>query len=102
MEKGLCIINYQSTENEDAKEAEEKAIENAKKELKNNFDISKLEGGKKIIINQKYSNIIIKSTDDSNDEEDKALNISKIYLGECEDSIREVYKIPKNKSLYLL
>ena len=101
MEKGLCIINYQSTENEDAKEAEEKAIENAKKELKNNFDISKLEGGKKIIINQKYSNIIIRSTDDSNDEEDKALNISKIYLGECEDSIRELYKIPKNKSLYL-
>ena len=98
----LCIINYKPKENEkEDKEAEEKAVENMKEELINNFDHSILDKGENIIINQKDSTIIIRPTDDTNDEEEKLQNISKIYLGQCETKLKEEYGISKNDSLYI-
>ena len=59
-EKKLCIINYVSKEEgENDKEAEEKAVENVKEELTNNFNTSNVDKGKNVVIEQKGSTITI-------------------------------------------
>ena len=98
-QKELCKINYESN-NEEDKEAQEKAIDNVKEELTKDFDTTNIDKGESIVIKQKDSTITISTTD--NQKSDKYLNISTIDLGECEDKIKEEYNIPKNKSLYIL
>ena len=83
-QKEICINNYHSKGDEEGKEIDEKAIENIKDELITEFAPSILDKGETIIIKQKDSTIIMRSTDDLNDEEEKLQNISKIYLGQCE------------------
>ena len=101
-QKEICINNYNSKENEEGEEIEEKSIENIKEELTTDFDPSILDKGEIIMIKQKDSTIIMRSIDDLNNEEEKLQNISKIYLGQCETKIKDEYKISKNNSLYLL
>ena len=99
-QKGLCKINYESNDEEEGKEAEEKAVYNVKEELTNNFNTSDVDKGDNVVIQQKDSTITISTTE--NQKSDKSYNISTIDLGECEDKIKEKYDIPKNKSLYIL
>ena len=67
----ICKINYISKENND-KEAEEKAIENIKDELTKDFDVSEIDNGEDVVIEQEGSKITISSSD--NQREDKSLN----------------------------
>ena len=97
---GLCKINYESKDEEEDLEAQNKAIDNVKKELTSNFDTSGVDKGNNVIIEQKDSTITISTTD--NQKNEKSMNITTINFGECEDRIKEKYDIPKNKSLYIL
>ena len=99
-QKGLCKINYESKEEENNKEAEEKAVENVKEELTKGFNTSEIDKGEDVVINQKGSTVTISTSD--NQKNDKSSNTTTIDLGECENKIKEEYNIPKNKSLYIL
>ena len=96
--KRLCILNYESKENEKNKEIEEKVIENVKEEI-NNLSVSEIEKDD-IRIEQKDSIITIIITE--NQKNSKSRNTTNIYLGECELKIKEEYNISKNNSLLLL
>jgi len=102
--RGFCKLNYISKEKEENKESdkelEEQEVENIKKELTNNFDTSDLDNGENIVISQKESTITISTTE--NQKNEKFSNVSTIDLCDCENKIKEEYKIPKNKSLYIL
>ena len=98
-EKGICKINYISEE-ENSKEIEEKVVENIKEDLTNGFNTSNIDSGKNVVIAQKDSTITITSTENQRNE--KSSNLTTIDLGECETKIKDEYKIPKDKSLYIL
>ena len=97
---GLCKINYESTDEEEDKEAQNKAVDKVKEELTNNFNTSGVDKGENVVIEQKDSTITISTTD--NQKNEKSLNKTTINLGDCEDKIKEEYGIPKSKSLYIL
>ena len=99
-QNGLCKINFQPEDNEVDQEAEEKAVENVKEELTNNFDTSNVDKGENVVIKQKDSTITISTSD--NQKNERSQNTTNINLGECEDKIKDAYNIPKNKSLYIL
>ena len=99
-QKGLCKINYEPENNEVDQGAEEQAIDNVKDELTNNFDTSEVDKGENVVIQQKGSIITISSSDSQKLKKSK--NTTNINLGECEDLVKEIYNIPKTKSLYIL
>ena len=99
LQKGLCKINYEQNE-ESSKETEEKALENVKEELTNDFNTTDIDNGKDIIINQKYSTITISSSE--NQKKDKSSDRTTIDLGECETKIKQEYNISQNDTLYIL
>ena len=96
---GLCIINYESKDNEENKEIEEKAINNIKREMKN-LNTSYIDNGEDIMIKQKYSTITISST--KNQRNQKSYNKTNIDLCDCEYILKDKYNISYNKSLYIL
>ena len=98
-QKGLCKVNYEQKDEKENKEIEEKVIEDIRKEIAH-LDTSDIDKGKNIIIEQKDSIITISSTEYQ--KKDNSLNITEINLYECENKLREYYKIPKNNSLYIL
>ena len=98
-QEGLCKINYEQNE-ESNKEIEEKALENVKEELTNDFNTSDIDNGKDVIINQKYSTITISSSE--NQKKDKSSDRTTIDLGECETKIKQEYNISQNDTLYIL
>ena len=98
-QNSLCIINYESKDESD-KEAEEKAVENIREDLTQNFNTSNIDKGENIVIKQKDSTITITTSD--NQKNEKSYNTSTINLGECENKIKKEYNIPKEKSLYIL
>ena len=69
----------------------------------NGYNTSKIDGGEDVIIVQNNSilRIIISSTKNQRDNENKT-NITTINFGECETKLKEHYKIPKDKYLYIL
>ena len=96
----LCIINYVSEEKE-ASTAQDIAINNIKEDLTKGFDTADIDEGGDIVIEEKGTKLTITSTENQkNSENDK--NSTTINLGECETKLKEYYKIPLNKSLYIL
>ena len=76
-------------------------ISNIKEDLTNNFNTSDVDKGQDIIIEEKGTKLTITTTDNQkNSEKDK--NSTTINLGECETKLKEYYKIPLDKSLYIL
>ena len=92
-------INKTIEYDEERKE-EERLFETIIEELTGDFDTEELDKGENIIINMKYSNITI--TTSENQKNDKFNNSTTINLGECEYLIKKEYNIPYNKSLYIL
>ena len=68
-------------------------INQIRNELLNEFDPSVVNGG---IININEDNITITRTEKENKNDDG------IYLGECEERLKQLYNIPQNESLYVL
>ena len=71
----------------------DKVISQTRSELLNNFDLSIVNGD---IINENGDNITIIRTQ-QNDKNDDG-----IYLGECEERLKNFYKISENEALYVL
>ena len=97
---GLCIINYDSKDNEENKEIEEKAIENIRKEMKY-FNLSYIDKVEDIRIQQRESIITITSTENQKNKK-SYINKTNIDLCDCENIIKKQYNILVNKSLYIL
>ena len=99
-ECGICRINYKNNETEN-KEYEDIALEKLIVELTdNNFNFSRIDSGKDIIIEQKYS--INTISNNENQLLQKLENATYINLGICEDKLRNEYNISINDSLYIL
>ena len=96
---GLCIINFESEENEIEKEVEEKAVENIREQISSNFYKLGIQEGKKFAMNYKYSTIILNSFE--NEKNNNFSNATKIDFGECEYKIKDEYNISRNNSLYI-
>ena len=95
----LCIINYKDEEKSST--IKDEAINNIREELINDFDISDIDEEEDIVIEEEGIKITITNTANQKDNE-KNKNSTTIDLGECEAKLKEHYKIPLNKSLYIL
>ena len=71
----------------------DEVINQTRNELLNEFDASVVNGG---IINIFGDNITITRTEKENKNDDG------IYLGKCEERLKQLYNIPQNESLYVL
>jgi len=102
LENNICIINYIS--NETNEKIEEEMVNNIQEDLSNGYDTTNIDEGKDVIIEQKNSKstITISSTENQKKNENEKNNITTINLGECETKLKEHYKIPKDKYLYIL
>ena len=103
-QKKLCISNYISKE-EDKEEnptlVQDAIINDIRGDLTSNFNTSDIDKGEDIVIEEKGTKLTITTTDNQkNSEKDK--NSTTINLGECETKLKEHYKIPLDKSLYIL
>ena len=102
--RGLGIGDWgkinKTIEYDEERKEEERLFETIIEELTGDFDTEELDKGENIIINMKYSNITI--TTSENQKNDKFNNSTTINLGECEYLIKKEYNIPYNKSLYIL
>ena len=96
----LCIINYQNNETESVA-VFDGVVNNIRQELTSGFDTSNIDKGENIVIEDKGIKLTITNTENQkNSEKDK--NSTSINLGECETKLKEHYKIPLNKALYIL
>ena len=102
LENNICIINYIS--NETNEKIEEEMVNNIQEDLSNGYDTTNIDEGKDVVIEQKNSKstITISSTENQKKNENEKNNITTINLGECETKLKEHYKIPKDKYLYIL
>ena len=100
-ENNICIINY--VNNETNENVDNDFVNNIKRDLINGYNSSKIDEGKDVVLQQKNSKvkIIISSTENQKNNEN-VKNITSINLGECETKLKEHYKIPKDKYLYIL
>ena len=73
--RNLCIINYKPEKGENDKEAEEKAVDNIKEELTDNFDTSDIDSGENVVIEQKGSTITITTTENQKNEKNSKIQI---------------------------
>ena len=95
----LCIINYKDEEKSST--IKDEAINNIREELISDFDTSDIDEEEDIVIEEEGIKITITNTANQKDNE-KNKNCITIDLGECEAKLKEHYKIPLNKSLYIL
>ena len=97
----LCITNYISTEKEYSSAVQDEAINNIREDLTNGFDTSDIDDGGDIVIEEKGTKLTITTTENQKNSETNK-NATTINLGECETKLKDYYKIPLNKSLYIL
>ena len=88
----LCVTYYIQSK-EVNYQIFDKVISQTRNELLNSFDASVVNGG---IINENGDNITITRTEKEN------LNDDGIYLGVCEERLKNHYNISQNESLYVL
>ena len=88
----LCVTYYIFSKEANYQIFDE-VIRQTRDELLNDYDPSVVDGG---IINENGDNITITRTQ----QEDK--NDDGIYLGECEERLKNVYNIPPTEALYVL
>ena len=100
-QNNLCIINYISEDKEESVSVKDEVISNIREDLTNNFNTSDIDEAGDIIIEEKGMKVTITSTENQKENE-KNPNITTIDLGECETKLKEYYKIPLDKSLYIL
>ena len=91
----LCITNYISNNKKENFEIFDKIINQIRYELTNNFDITVIKG---LPIKEAESQIIITTTNNQID------NGNTIYLNlsSCEEKLKDIYKLQKNETIYLL
>ena len=102
LENNICIMNYIS--NETNKNMDDEVINNVQDELTSGYNTSNIDEGKDVVIQQKNSNtkVTISSTENQRKNENEKNNITTINLGECETKLKNHYKIPQDKYLYIL
>ena len=96
----LCIINYIS-EDEDSSKVQDEAINNIREDLTSGFDVTDIDQGGDIVIEEKGTKLTITNTENQKDNE-KNKDSTTINLGDCETNLKQHYQIPLNKSLYIL
>ena len=96
----LCIINYIS-EDEDSSKVQDEAINNIREDLTSGFDVTDIDQGGDIVIEEKGTKLTITNTENQKDNE-KNKDSTTINLGDCETKLKQHYQIPLNKSLYIL
>ena len=100
-QKKICKSNYISNETDSSKTIQDVAIDNVKEDLATNFNTSDIDNGENIVIEDENSTLTITTTENQKNNEINK-NSTTINLGKCETKLKEHYKIPKNKSLYIL
>ena len=112
----LCIIKYDSNNyfevnnsnidnNEREKEeikAQDKILTNIEKGFTSeDYNTSDLDNGQDEVIETKKMKVILSTLENQKQREKEKNNLTSIYLGDCENKLREYYKISKYKILYL-
>ena len=98
----LCKINFKNDNKSETNDAQEKMVENIRNEITNGIDISGIDKGNDIMIQEKDITITITKNTNQKKQINSKTNISSIDLGECEKKLKDEYNIPKNGSLYIL
>ena len=92
----LCITNYFG--NRTNMEIQELIHVNIQIDLENEFNYSIITENKTVLIEENKTNYEIITTRNKNPNS----NTTKIYLGECENVLKEYYSIPQDEYLYML
>ena len=98
----LCERNFKSDIKVEENEAQEKMVDNIRKELTNGIDTSEIDRGEDIVIKEKDITITITKNDNQKNQMISKINATSIDLGECETKIKNQYNISQNESLYIL
>ena len=98
-----CILNHIITKTETEKEKSlDIFVKNIEKGFTSeNFDTTQIEKGNDEVIEMEKVKITLTTTQNQKNGENN-INLTTINLGGCEDILRSVYNIPKNKFLYMI
>ena len=95
--KKMCILNNENGEkNENLQELVKKL---QKKLMNGEIDTTSVKNGEDIVIEKDGISLTITTTENQKNREND--NIRTIDLGQCENKIKDHYKIPKDKTLFI-
>ena len=111
----LCILKYQKIQKvENLEKNNEEYNENEKIKVQNmlldnyekgftseDYNTSKIDQGQDDIYEEKEMRVIFSNLDNQKKKEKEKNNFTSIKFGECEQKLRDFYKIPENKQLYM-
>jgi len=108
LKKNNCLIKYQDNNkknntNDNETEviiAQDVLLENFRKEM-DNYNTSDVDNGQDDVIVDKKMVITFTTTENQKNNLKQENNMTQINLGECETLLREYYKIPADKNIYI-
>ena len=98
----LCKLQFKSENKSEINEIQEKMVEDIRKEIVKDLDISEIKNGKNIIIYERDIKVLLSKIDYQKNQISEETNNTSIDLKECETKLKYIYNISENESLYIL
>ena len=102
MDDKLCKLNFKSNNKTEINEIIEKMIANIKKEIINGANITKINEGEDIIIQEFNITVTITNNNNQKKQINSKTNNTIIDFEKCETKLKKHYNISDNESLYIL